>query len=182
MIEKPVENRILTIRGKKVLLDSDIAELYGVTVRQLNQQVKRNPERFPPDFVFSISNQEFTNLKSQFVTSRSGHGGRRKLPLAFTEHGAIMAATVLNSPRAVRVSVLVVRAFVRLREMLATNKELAEKIAELERRVDSHDDTIQQIITAIKMLMRPSAMPPKQIGFRPEQERKPKALRASTRH
>jgi ORF6N domain len=177
-VEKPVECRIVTIREQKVLLDADIAELYGVSVRQLNQQIKRNPDRFPRDFAFRLTNQELTGLKSQIVTSNIGRGGRRKLPLAFTEHGAIMAATVLNSPRAVQMSVFVVRAFLRLREMLTNDRDLAEKVAELERRVDSHDDAIQQIIFAIKKLMEPSGRPLKQIGFRPEVERKPKALKA----
>ena len=112
------------------------------------------------------------------MTSSSGHGGRRYAPVAFTEHGAIMAATVLNSPRAIQMSVLVVRAFVRLREMLATNKELAEKVRELEKRLDTHDQSIQQIIAAIKVLMQPSPKPLKRIGFHPEGERKPKALKA----
>lgn len=179
-MEKPVENRILTIRGQKVLLDTDIAELYGVSVKRLNQQVKRNLDRFPRDFAFRLNHQEFTSLRSQFVTSKEGRGGRRYLPLVFTEHGAIMAATVLNSKRAIAMSVFVVRAFVRLREILAGNQELADKIAELERRVDSHDEAIQQIIAAIKKLMQPTGAAPKQIGFRPDEERKPKSLRART--
>ena len=181
IVEQPIERRIVVIRKQKVLLDMDLADLYGVAVRHLNQQVKRNQERFPEDFCFRLSFQELANLKSQIVTSSSTHGGRRKAPLAFTEHGAIMAATVLNSPRAVQMSVFVVRAFVKLREMLATNRELAEKIGELERRLDSHDKAIQEIISAIRMLMRPIETPPKQIGFRPEEERKPKALQARAR-
>ena len=119
-------------------------------------------------------------MRSQFATSSSKHGGRRHLPLAFTEHGAIMAATVLNSKRAVEMSVFVVRAFVRLREIMSSNKELANKIAELERRVDSHDEALQHIIAAIKKLMQPSTATPKQIGFRRDEERKPKSLRART--
>jgi hypothetical protein len=149
-----------------------------VTVKQLNQQVKRNADRFPGDFVFRLTNQEFTRLRSQIVTTKKRRGGRTNTPLVFTEHGAIMAATVLNSPRAMRMSVFVVRAFVRLRDFLKTNKELGEKVSELERRLDTHDESIQQIIHAIRALMQPSPVPLKQIGFRPEEERKPKALKA----
>jgi len=179
MLEKPVESRIVTIRGQKVLLDSDVAELYGVTVKRLNEQVKRNAERFPIDFVFRLKNEEVAALRSQIATSNIGRGGRRYAPLAFTEHGAIMAATVLNSPQAIRMSVFVVRAFVRLREFLKANNELAEKLGELERRLDTHDHSIQQILQAIRALMQPPPVPLKQIGFRPEPERKPKALKAA---
>jgi hypothetical protein len=127
-----VESLILSIRGRRVILDSDLARLYGVTTSRLNEQVKRNPDRFPPDFMFRLSRQEFTALISQNATSK-GRGGRRKLPYVFTEHGAIMAANVLNSGRAIEVSVYVVRAFVRLREMMGANKEVAAKLGELER-------------------------------------------------
>jgi len=125
-----VESRILLLRHQRVILDTDIADLYGVPVKVLNQQVKRNRERFPADFVFRLTSKEDAVLRSQFVTSKQGRGGRRYAPYAFTEHGAIMAATVLNSERAVQMSVFVVRAFVRLREMLATNRKLAGKIDE----------------------------------------------------
>src|SRR6202041_3553526 len=160
-----VESRILLLRHQRVILDTDIAELYGVPVKVLNQQVKRNRERFPADFVFRLTAQEDEVLRSQFVTSKPGRGGRRYAPYAFTEHGAIMAATVLNSERAVQMSVFVVRAFVRLREMLATNRKLAGKIDELENRLDTHDSTIQDLIEAIKELMKPEDPPRKRIGF-----------------
>jgi len=124
-----VESRILFLRRQRVILDSDIAQLYGVSVKTLNQQIKRNQARFPSDFVFQLTAKENRFLRSQSVTSDKGRGGRRYLPYAFTEHGAIMAATVLNSDRAVQMSVFVVRAFVRLREMLSTNQRLAGKIA-----------------------------------------------------
>src|ERR1700691_4003964 len=124
----PVESRILFLRQQRVILDADIAELYGVPVKVLNQQVKRNRERFPADFVFRLTSKEDAVLRSQFVSSKQGRGGRRYAPYAFTEHGAIMAATVLNSERAVQMSVFVVRAFVRLREMLAPNRRTARKI------------------------------------------------------
>jgi hypothetical protein len=160
-----VESRILVLRHQRVILDSDIAELYGVPVRVLNQQVKRNKKRFPSDFVFQLTPKEHENLRSQIVISSDMHGGRRYPPYAFTEHGAIMAATVLNSERAVEMSVFVVRAFVRLREMLATNRRLAGKIYELENRLDSHDSTIQDLIEAIKELMTPPVPSRKRIGF-----------------
>ena len=160
-----VESRILLLRHQRVILDTDIADLYGVPVKVLNQQVKRNRERFPADFVFQLTAKEDEALRSQFVTSKPGRGGRRYAPYAFTEHGAIMAATVLNSERAVQMSVFVVRAFVRLREMLATNRKLAGKIDELENRLDTHDSTIQDLIEAIKELMKPEDPPRKRIGF-----------------
>ena len=160
-----VESRILLLRHQRVILDTDIADLYGVPVKVLNQQVKRNRERFPADFVFRLTSKEDAVLRSQFVTSKQGRGGRRYAPYAFTEHGAIMAATVLNSERAVQMSVFVVRAFVRLREMLATNRKLAGKIDELENRLDTHDSTIQDLIDAIKELMKPEDPPRKRIGF-----------------
>lgn len=161
----PVESRILYIRGEKVILDSDLAQLYGVPVKQLNQAVKRNQERFPKDFMFQLTAKENEALRSQIVTSNEGRGGRRYLPYAFTEHGAIMAATVLNSPKAVEMSVFVVRAFVRLRQMLATNRQLATKIDELERKLETHDTAIQDLIEAIKALMAPEEGPRRKIGF-----------------
>ena len=161
----PVESRILVLRQQKVILDSDLAELYGVPVRQLNQAVKRNLERFPADFMFQLTAKEDEILRSQIVTSSSGYGGRRYPPYAFTEHGAIMAATVLNSPKAVEMSVFVVRAFVRLREMLGNNRQLASKINELEQRLETHDSAIQELIDAIKEMMTPPDGPRKKIGF-----------------
>jgi len=161
-----VESRILMLRQEKVILDSDLAELYGVTVKRLNEQVKRNRERFPADFMFRLTAKEDEILRSQIATSSSGYGGRRYPPYAFTEHGAIMAATVLNSPKAVEMSVFVVRAFVRLRQMLATNRELAVKIDQLEHKLESHDTAIQELIEAIKELMAPVEGPRGKIGFR----------------
>jgi hypothetical protein len=167
---KHIEARIHRVRGHKVLLDADLAELYGVSTKRLNEQVRRNPERFPDDFMFILTNQELAILKSQFATSsssqkRSGWGGRRTAPHAFTEHGAVMAATVLNSARAIEISVYVVRAFVRLRAMIATNKELAKKLEELERRVDTHDQAIAGILQAIRQLMAPPDPKKRPIGF-----------------
>jgi ORF6N domain len=160
-----VESRILFLRRQRIILDTDLAELYGVPVRQLNQQIKRNQGRFPSDFVFQLTAREQEALRSQIVISKVKRGGRRYLPHAFTEHGAIMAATVLNSERAVQMSVFVVRAFVRLREMLATNRQLAAKINELEDQLETHDSAIQELIEAIKELMVPPETRRRKIGF-----------------
>ncbi len=165
VLGKRVESKILLIRGQRVILDTDLAELYGVSAKQLNQQVKRNARRFPDDFVMQLSAQEAANLKSQIVTSRSSHGGRRYLPYAFTEHGAIMAASVLNSERADDMSIFVVRAFVRMREALAANQQIMAKLTELEHRVESHDGNIQELIEAIRELMEPPPATNRRIGF-----------------
>ena len=158
--------RILLLRGKKIILDSDLAELYGVSVKRLNEQVKRNPHRFPPDFVLRLNAREAESLRSQIATSKTGRGGRRYLPFAFTEHGAIMAATVLNSKRAIQTSVFVVRAFVRIREMLAANPQIAAKLAELETRLEAHDARIDDIVRALRQLLAgPEKHRPQRIGF-----------------
>jgi phage regulator Rha-like protein len=162
---KQTESKIQIIRGQKVILDMDLAELYGVPVRQLNQQIKRNADRFPSDFLFRLSRSEYENLRSQFVISSSSYGGRRYLPYAFTEHGAIMAATVLNSERAVEMSIFVVRAFVRMREVLSSNQKIVSKLGELERRLETHDSDIQQLIEAIRELMTPPEPNRRKIGF-----------------
>jgi hypothetical protein len=159
-----IESAIHLIRGQRVMLDSDLAMIYGVTTKRLNEQLKRNRLRFPPDFAFQLTVQEFRNLKSRIATSSlrsqfgtsSSHGGRRKLPLVFTEHGALMFASVLNGEIAVQASVRVVRAFVRLREMVAANAQLAAKLQELERRLDSHDEGIANLFAALKQLLEPS--------------------------
>jgi ORF6N domain len=166
MIRRPVESRILFLRSRKVILDSDLADLYRVTVKRLNEQVKRNAGRFPEDFMFRLTAAEHKLLRSQIATSNGRRGGRRYLPFVFTEHGAIMAASVLNSPRAVEMSIFVVRAFARLNEMLASNRELAVKVMELDRRLKTHDAAIHNIVAAIKRLMRPPARRIPRIGFR----------------
>ena len=160
-----IESRILIMRRHKVILDTALAELYSVSVKRLNEQVKRNRERFPADFMFQLTAHENDCLKSQIATSNLGSGGRRTLPYAFTEHGAIMAATVLNSKPAVEMSVFVVRAFVRLRELLSANRQIAARIEELEHRLESHDGTIQDIINAIRRLMKQPAKSRSRIGF-----------------
>ena len=174
-----IEQSILLIRGQKVLLDSTLAALYGVTTKRLNQQVRRNLERFPEDFMFQLTRQEARNLRLQFATSSYKYGGRRYLPYAFTEHGAIMAASVLNSPQAVKVSVYVVRAFVKLREMLATHRELAQKLDELERKLQKHDRQIISLVEAIRQLMVPPARPRRRIGFASELREQERSRRRS---
>jgi ORF6N domain len=171
----PVEHitrAILVLRGQRVLLDAELAALYGVTTKRFNEQVRRNRERFPEDFMFQLTPEELTSLRSQFATLKEGRGQHRKyLPYAFTEHGAIMAATILNSPRAVEMSVYVVRAFVQLRELLSSNRELARRFAQLETRLDKklteHDRAIGAILSAIRELMHPKPPVPKRrpIGF-----------------
>lgn len=161
-----IEPLIIEIRGQRVVIDRDLATLYATTTKKLNQAVRRNLERFPSDFMFQLSEAERNDLVKKFShLNRLKHAST--LPYAFTEHGVIMAASVLNSPRAVKVSVLVVRAFVKLRELLLTQKELAKKFNELESRLSNHDVAIQQLLLAIRQLMHTPAAPPKpQIGFR----------------
>jgi len=160
-----IEKKIYIIRNQKVMLDSALAKVYGVTTARLNQQVRRNIDRFPDDFMFQLNKEEFKVLMLQFATSKTGSGGRRKLPFVFTEHGALMAANVLNSERAIHMSVIVVRAFVKLREFLSAQKELAQKLAELERKLEKHDDDIHSIFEAIRSLMKPPDKAQKKIGF-----------------
>jgi len=148
---------ILLLRGQRVILDLHLAQLYGVPTRRLNEQVRRNAKRFPPEFSFVMMNQEVANLKSQIATS--SWGGKRKLPRVFTEHCAIMAATVLNSSRAMEMSVYVVRAFVQLRYTVAANGEIAKRLDQLERKVGSHDRAILEILQALRQLTQPAEAP-----------------------
>ena len=162
--------RIFTVRGQRIILDSDLAELYGVSTKQLNQQVRRNPQRFPRDFAFLLTSKEWDSLRSQIVTLKPGRGGHRKfLPYAFTEHGALMAAGVLNSSRAIEVSIYVVRAFIAMREVVADTKELSKRLEELEREVErrlaGQDAAIAEILGAIRALMNPPASKRRPIGF-----------------
>jgi len=148
------------------MLDSDLAELYGVPTKVFNQAVKRNKERFPSNFMFQLTGQELTSLRSQIVTSNSNRGGSRYLPYVFTEHGALMSANVLNSKRAIGVSILVVEAFVRLREIALSHKEIAAKLKELENRMDMNDQNVISIIQALRNHLRQPQPPPKRkIGF-----------------
>ena len=166
----PVEriaHRIVLVRGRRVLLDTDLAAIYGTSTKRFNEQVRRNAARFPEDFMFRLTTEEWGSLRSQIATLRMGHGQHRKyLPLAFTEHGAIMAATILSSPLASEVSVYVVRAFVRLREVLAANVDVARRLAQLEKKFGSHDQAIANLVTAIRELMgSPRSTKPRPIGF-----------------
>lgn len=158
-------NSNLTLRNRKVILDTQLAKLYRVSVKRLNQQVNRNRRRFPADFIFQLTVKENESLRLQNATSNSRRGGRRYLPYAFTEHGAIMAATVLSSPRAVTMSVFIVQAFVQLRELLVNNRELAAKLDELERRLETHDGAIEELFSAIREFMIPESGPRKKMGF-----------------
>ena len=147
------------------MLDSDLAKLYGVETKTLNRAVKRNIKRFPGDFLMQLISEEVDSLRYQFGTSNAGRGGRRHLPYVFTEHGVVMAASLLNSPQAVEVSVFVVRAFVKLRQLVQTHKEFAGKLDQLERKVSGHDDAIRQLVAAIRQLMAPPDPPSNPMGF-----------------
>jgi len=159
-----VEQNIFLIRGHKVMLSAHLAELYGVEVKRLIQSVKRNQERSPGDFMLQLTDKEVANLKSQFVTSSWG-GARRSNPYAFTEQGVAMLSSVLRSKRAIQVNIAIMRAFVRLRHILSTHKELAHKLNELERKIEKHDKEIHTIFEAIRQLMKPLEKPKRQIGF-----------------
>ena len=154
------------------MLDADLAKLYGVTTFNLNKAVKRNPDRFPQDFMFQLNFQEVRDLIFQFgISKTSGRGGRRHLPYAFTEQGVAMLSSVLKSKRAVLVNVAIMRVFVRLRQMLSTNKDLADKLAELERKVESHDEHIRSLFDAIRRLMTPLPPATRRIGFGREESK-----------
>ena len=189
-----ITQRILILRGQKVLIDSDLAALYDVPTKRFNEQVKRNLVRFPDDFMFQVNEEEYDSLRSQFATLKTGRGQHRKyLPYVFTEHGAIMASMILNSPRATQVSVYVVRAFVQLREMIVSNKDLAQRLDELENKADlmelkhdtfEHNTRVQlkQVFEAIRELMTPPEPEPvkkRTIGFVEQEEKpgKPKAAK-----
>ena len=178
-----IESLILTFRGLRVMLDSDLARIYGVATMRLNEQVKRNLHRFPVDFAFQLAREEFADLISQNAISKPSRGGRTKLPWVFTEHGAIMLASVLNSPIAVNASVRVVRAFVYLREQLLANHELGRKFAELEKRLDAHDESIAALFEAIRRLLEPPAgdAPKREIGFHLREQAPPYRVKVRRR-
>jgi hypothetical protein len=147
---QPIEQMIMTIRGQRVILDADLASIYGVPTKRLNEQVRRNTDRFPLDFAFILTDQEVANLRSQFATSKEGRGGRRYPPHAFTEQGVAMLSSVLNSERAIKVNIEIMRAFVRLRQILASNKELAKRLDELEKKYDAQ---FKVVFDAIRLLL-----------------------------
>ena len=158
-----IEKRIFMIRGFKVMIDADLAEMYCIPTKEFNKAVNRNLNRFPDDFMFELSQEEFDNLRFQFGTS--SWGGRRYLPYAFTEHGVAMLSSVLKSPRAVAMNIAIIRAFIKLRELLATHKELAQKMIELERIQREHGEDITDLYSIIKMLIEEPKKPSNSIGF-----------------
>jgi hypothetical protein len=171
---------IVTARGKRVILDRDLAALYGVPTFRFNEAVKRNRDRFPEDFMFQLTRDEAPSLTSQFAMSKSGRGGRRSLPYAFTEHGTVMAANILRSQKAIQMSVFVVRAFIRMRQMLIEQRSLARKVEELEKeltaRIDIHETAINEILGQIKRLLSPPSepqQPKRRIGFPVEEPHVP---------
>jgi hypothetical protein len=166
-----IASKIYLIRGIKVILDRDLAELYGVETRSLIQAVKRNIERFPPDFMLRLTKEEFDSLRSQIVISK-GKGGRRYLPYVFSEQGVAMLSSVLKSKRAIEVNIAIMRAFVQLRKTLDSHAELARKLADLEKRFESHDEQIQAIFEVIRQLMAPPDKEVKKIGFTAREKQK----------
>ena len=158
-----IENKILCLRGEKVMLDKDLAELYGVTTFNLNKAVTRNLDRFPPDFMFVLSDEEWNELRSHSVIAN--WGGVRYLPRAFTEQGVAMLSSILRSKRAVQVNILIMRAFVKMRELMAGYKELTQKINQLERKYETHDGQIKLVFDAIRQLMEPPPATKKKFGF-----------------
>ena len=161
-----LEKRIFVVRGHRVMLDSDLAKLYGVATKRLNEQVQRNLDRFPADFAYQLTAQEFATLKSQIATSKPGRGGKQKLPWVFTEHGVAMLSSVLRSPRAVQVNIAIMRAFVRTRQLVLTPGDLVQQLIDLARTVQLHDRQIQEIADVLRRLIEPPPSPPKRrIGF-----------------
>jgi len=154
------------IRGHKVMIDVDLAELYGVPTKRLNEQVRRNQKRFPSDFMFQLTKEEAENLRSQFATSRSTHGGRRSLPYVFTEHGVAMLSSVLNSERAIEVNITIMRAFIKLRQILESNEELNRKFAAVITKLSTHDQYFKVVFDELRKLSEPPTQPRKQIGFK----------------
>ena len=160
-----IERRIYLLRGQKIMIDRDLAALYGVETRVLNQAVRRNLRRFPPDFMFQMSKEEFKKWRSQTVTSKKERMGLRRRPLIFTEQGVAMLSSVLNSQRAIAVNIVIMRAFVRLREWLSANKDLSQRLNELERKYQKHDAQIRAVFAAIRNLMEVRRKPRRPIGF-----------------
>jgi len=160
-----IERKIHLVREQKVMLDSDLAALYGVETKVFNQAVGRNLQRFPEDFRFQLTEEEFESLRSQIVTSKKGRGGRRYLPYVFTEQGVAMLSSVLNSERAVQVNIGIMRAFVNMRKMFLTNEEVSRKFAEMENKLGKHDENFKKVFAAIRFMMNPPDKSDKEIGF-----------------
>ena len=174
-----IEEMIFLIRGQRVMLDSDLARIYGVTTKRLKEQYRRNIERFPQDFAFRLTNEEFANMRSQIATASKRN--IRHVPVAFTEHGALMLASVLNSKTAIEASIRVVRAFVWMREQMIANKELARKLSELENRVGQHDEAIADLFEAIRQLLSPEEKPQREIGFHIRENATPYRIKTKKR-
>lgn len=168
IIHQSIENKIYVIREQKVMIDFDLAELYGLTTKVLNQAVKRNLERFPEDFMFQLTDFEYQSLRSQIVTSKIGRGGTRYLPLAFTEHGVLMLSSILNSTRAIQVNIQIMRTFARIRQMLSDNTELRLEIEQIKKKVNNHDKNIEIVFRYLDELLEKKEQPhiEKKIGFR----------------
>jgi hypothetical protein len=162
---EPIERRIYLVRGQRVMLDAHLAELYQVETRVLIQAVKRNLDRFPEDFMLRLVEDEYASLRSQIVISNTGRGGRRYLPYAFTEHGVAMLSSVLNSKRAVEMNIVIIRAFIRLREILASNRDLAHRLDQVEDRLGQHGSAIRVVVEEIQKLKQPTTPPGRRIGF-----------------
>ncbi len=160
-----LERRIFDIRGMKVMPDSELATLYGVTTFRLNEAVKRNKARFPDDFMFQLNKSEHEVLTSQIAMSKKGRGGRRTLPYVFTEQGVAMLSSVLNSERAVQVNIAIMRAFVNMRRLAVTNEEVAKRLAAIERKIADHDETFKKVFGAIRAMLNTPSISPKQIGY-----------------
>jgi hypothetical protein len=163
--DEAVISKIYLIRNQKVMLDIDFAELYKVETKRLNEQVKRNIDRFPKDFMFQLTSNEWGSLRSQFATSNEGRGGRRYAPLAFTEHGVLMLSSVLNSDRAIRVNIQIMRIYIKFKEMLLTNKDILLKLEKLERKSSKHDENFKIVFEYLKELLNPK-IPRRKIGFK----------------
>ena len=168
--DEVVMNKIHLIRNHKVMLDMDLAELYQVTSKRLNERVKRNASRFPDDFMFQLTEQEWESLRSQIATSKKGRGGRRYAPFAFTEHGVLMLSSVLNSERAVQVNIQIMRIYTKLKGMLLTHKDILLKLEKLERKTSKHDENFKIVFDYLNELLNPKTEPMRKIGFKQKGE------------
>jgi hypothetical protein len=164
--EEIIKQRIFIIRGHKVMLDNDLAELYGVSTSRLNEQVKRNISRFPNDFSFRLTDNEFQSLMSQIAISKIGRGGRRKLPYAFTEHGVAMLSSVLNSERAIQMNILIIRVFIKIKELILSNKDLEIRVVEVERKQKEQGNLLASVHLVVKHMIEEPIKPKDKIGFR----------------
>lgn len=169
--DEVVISKIYLIRNQKVMLDIDLAELYQVETKRLNEQVRRNTDRFPQDFMFQLTDEEWESLRSQFATSKQGRGGRRYRPLAFTEHGVLMLSSVLNSDRAIQVNIQIMRIYSKLKGMLIDHKDILLKLEKLERKVTRHDEDLKVVFTYLKELINPKTEPMRKVGFRRKGEK-----------